>query len=638
MKNYSLKKSLSIFLHSCKVYKKSSSLNDEDREWFKSHLAKLKDSIALKDKKKSTEEAKYIENFLKTRFPLSNLAKFAQSFAMLGVALFFAICIRQTCFEFMEIPSGSMRPTFRECDRLVVSKCQFGINVPLTPSHFTFSPKEVKRMGTAVLTSEGMDVSNNRINYFNIFPGYKRFVKRMIGLPEDTLYFYGGKIYGIDKDGNDITPELQQDLLSHIEHIPYIYIGGRNDYNNPSNITIKQNNLSIASLKAKDTRTAQGKMIEENADDIYELWGMDNYAMTKIVPSESLYFSNETVNLLLKNPEAKYFLELTHHPSIKNAFMGYNLQGILQPKIGKSVSYIPLTDESLRTIWNNLYTSRFTSNKGYLQSFGRDYNTSYMLKDRPKIKGHVPDGAYEFFDGVAYNVKWQNHPFSMIPSLSIPEKVSTDHPYAKYSASKCVTLYNMGIEQSKLYVTHSQAGVAPARYAYFRDDNLYLMGKKIFINESSEIQNFIDEEKAKAASDPSYVPFIDNGAPLNIDGTINVEKIKKYGLHVPAKSYYVLGDNHAQSGDSREFGFVPEDNLRGVASFMLWAPGGRFGAPLQKSFAWFNVHKVVVWLFVLIGVAIYYIRQNRKKKLLKTQPIEKFIESNPSFIDSILVR
>ena len=50
-----------------------------------------------------------------------------------------------------------------------------------------------------------------------------------------------------------------------------------------------------------------------------------------------------------------------------------------------------------------------------------------------------------------------------------------------------------------------------------------------------------------------------------------------YGKHdeviqVPGDSFFVLGDNSAQSSDSRNRGFVPTKNVVGKAFFIWWPP------------------------------------------------------------------
>jgi len=71
-----------------------------------------------------------------------------------------------------------------------------------------------------------MDIPDVNTMYFFIFPGKKQYVKRLIAKPNDTIYFYGGKIYGVDTNGKKIT-EYETSLFEEIEHIPFIRFDGK---------------------------------------------------------------------------------------------------------------------------------------------------------------------------------------------------------------------------------------------------------------------------------------------------------------------------------------------------------------------------------------------------------------------------
>ena len=76
---------------------------------------------------------------------------------------------------------------------------------------------------------------------------------------------------------------------------------------------------------------------------------------------------------------------------------------------------------------------------------------------------------------------------------------------------------------------------------------------------------------------------IDRGV-VSVDGSVLPEPYVQFrdsrsfpAVVVPAGSYYVLGDNRANSDDSRAWGFVPADDLIGRAVIAVW-PTDRVGS------------------------------------------------------------
>ncbi len=65
--------------------------------------------------------------------------------------------------------------------------------------------------------------------------------------------------------------------------------------------------------------------------------------------------------------------------------------------------------------------------------------------------------------------------------------------------------------------------------------------------------------------------FVD-GAPLPADFAIVPDCAQMAQIVVPEASYFVLGDNRPISCDSREFGLVAEDLLKGKVCARLWPP------------------------------------------------------------------
>ena len=252
-----------------------------------------------------------------------------------------------------------------------------------------------------------------------------------------------------------------------------------------------------------------------------------------------------------------------------------------------------------------MYTARFCVKGGFAFRYGSNPEVTLRTNFSVPLPG-VPDGCYEFYYGVASEIKWEG----------ISQKLPAEHPLYRFSPELLQLLYNVGIEWDMRFMPQfKDQRLVPSRYTYFRDGDLCLLGTPILKKQDPTLVEFISREyEKKAAVLPPYFPFVDTGAPLLADGTLDKERILQYGLMIPEKSYLVLGDNHAMSSDSRDFGFVPQNNLRGSPDFIFWPPGPRWGIPNQPTYPFFTLPRMLIW--VIAGLCIvfsisYWNRRNR---------------------------
>lgn len=622
---YSLHKSRQILKSTFKWYKKKgTTLPPHKLAALENDLEKLDKAIIEKNRTEADEYARQIESFSEVHCKKEWSDYFLEFAFALIFALVVATIVRQMWFEPYEIPTGSMRPTFKEQDHVTVTKTAFGLNVPLETKHFYFDPDLVQRTSIVIFSGDNLALRDTDSTYFWILPYKKRYIKRLMGKPGDTVYFYGGRLYAVDRKGNFLTEFLDSPWLKNIEHIPFLRFEGEITTPSPREIIFRLMNLPIGKLSASSQGSLQGEIFNgkewvkdqpaaqksphTQIQTYSDFWGMRNYAMARLLTREELekYSQADTTDL----EKAPLYLELRHTPSLTYP------PPLIQPEKGGHaislqtyVTVIPLQEKHLNALMENMYTARFVVKNGQAQRYSLE--ESQMATDRPRFPG-VADGTYEFYYGKGVKVGWG----------AITYDLPSDSPLYSRVPSNIQKLFNLGIEFNTVFAPYSKTQLYfPHRYAYFRDGDLYLLGAPILSKDDPVLISFNERELKKEQQSTArrpYIAFKDYGPPLK-DGKIDMDFIKTFGLKIPDGQYLVLGDNHAMSADSRVFGFVPEANLQGAPCYIIWPPGTRWGAPPQKPYPLLTLPRLIVWSIALLILIVWYVihRRNLRTPIFK---------------------
>ena len=396
-----------------------------------------------------------------------------------------------------------------------------------------------------------------------------------------------------------------------IEHIPFIRFDGKVETPTQSQgifdtALIHQMNEPVAKLTAGPLGHIRGEMIGQRGapplPHYSDLWGIKNYAMGRLLTQEQLDQLHPGASKGLE--KGVLYLEISHHPSLKEAHLIRDEMNRVRPDLGVSVSILPLQKEHIERIAEHMITCRFTVENGAAHRLGFSGKDPFYSRFFPKLTG-VPDGTYEIQNGKAYKILWGG----------MTKELPADHPLYEKDPEKIQQLYNLGFEFLTQYNPAKNSRAYPSRYAYFNNHELYLLGAPILKKDDPALILFLQREYQRQSISTSihpYLPFEDAGPPLTKEGKIDVDFVRKYGLVIPDKMYLALGDNHAMSADSRQFGFVPQDNLKGGVSFLFSPPGSRWGRLPQPSHPHLIFPNLFVWISAILvgaGCSLYLKRK-----------------------------
>lgn len=608
---YSLRKSRHVLKWVYGWYKKNSQkLSPTQLATIESEMAALDQALLQQQRPEADERARRLEQFAKEHCKKSVFDYATELFFALIFALAIASVIRAMWFEPYEIPTGSMRPTFKEQDHLTVTKTAFGINIPFKTEHFYFDPNLVQRTSILIFSGDGLPLRDTDTTFLGIFPYKKRYIKRAIGKPGDVFYFYGGQLYGINKEGHDIKELRDTPWMQALEYIPFLSFEGDisaggsnrilfNHFHRPfGRLAIRPDGQVVGDIFngkewIKDKPTAQ-KSSHDVIETYSDFLGIRNYAEARLLTKEEFKQIPDAANDL---EEGILYLQLHHTPSLS-----YPKPLVQREGAGLSIgilaysTIIPLQQEHLDAIMDHMYTARFVVANGKARRYS--LGDEHFVSGSPLFPG-VSDGTYEFYHGKVSKIHWGG----------IETAVPKDDVLYSRDPKNIQKLFNLGIEMNTAFnPSPRNQTLFPHRYVYFRNGDLYTMGGLIIKKDDPILVKFRDREEGRQSQSTAktpYVAFKDYGPPIK-DGKIDVEFIKTFGIAIPEKTYLMLGDNHAMSADSRVFGFVPEANLQGAPYWIIWPPGDRLGPPPQKPYPFMNIPRAIIWSIAAVIAAICY--------------------------------
>jgi signal peptidase I len=172
--------------------KKAKRITPEGQREIEERIAELERAVSRGAKKQIEKGAAALGKAVARHTPRTKREVAGEWAYSLGTAVLIALVIRHFAVEPFKIPSGSMIPTLQIGDKILVNKYIYGLRIPFTGIRFLDISKP-KRWDVVVFSTRGIGNASQ-------YP--KNFVKRVVGLPGETIEIREGTIYKHVPDGN----------------------------------------------------------------------------------------------------------------------------------------------------------------------------------------------------------------------------------------------------------------------------------------------------------------------------------------------------------------------------------------------------------------------------------------------------
>jgi len=190
--------------------KKSNQVTPEGKREIEERIAELQRAISRRAKKQVQKASVALGKAVARHIPRTRWEGVGEWVYSLGTAVLIALVIRHFVVEPFKIPSGSMTPTLEVGDKILVNKYTYGVRLPFSGLRLIEISKP-SRWDVIVFSTRGIRNASQ-------YP--KNFVKRVVGLPGETLEIRDGDIYKYVPDGQG---GRKAEPVERREYVPDIY-------------------------------------------------------------------------------------------------------------------------------------------------------------------------------------------------------------------------------------------------------------------------------------------------------------------------------------------------------------------------------------------------------------------------------